>query len=226
MECPLATVDKRINLINHRYTVRVANLGPPDPRQENAEYWQEMADKWEVGIEDARTRLCSNCEHYIYTEEMKDCMRKHDNITPDMVGPGWVDTKETGGWCNLYNITCTASRTCVDWEEGGPITTENKMEDRDDAMKAPKTKKGKQAKIAKVMREFKAGTLKGSDKKPITNRKQAIAIALSEAGMSMKGKSDSYVDAYIDAMMCMEVEEPENENEMETEMDGSCGKKR
>lgn len=82
------------------------------------------------------------------------------------------------------------------------------------------TSKQKQAKIAKVMREFKAGTLKGSDKKPVTNRKQAIAIALSEAGMSMKGKSDAYIDAYIDTMMCMETEDPE-----ETEMDGSCGKK-
>ena len=37
------------------------------------------------------------------------------------------------------------------------------MEEHNDAM--PKTKKAKQAKIAKVMREFKAGTLKGSDKK-------------------------------------------------------------
>lgn len=88
------------------------------------------------------------------------------------------------------------------------------------------TKKEKQAKIAKVMREFKAGTLKGGDKKPVTNRKQAIAIALSEAGMSMKGKSDAYIDAYIDTMMCMEVEGPEEENGMVEEMDGSCGKKR
>ena len=87
------------------------------------------------------------------------------------------------------------------------------------------TNKQKQAKVAKVLREFKAGTLKGSDKKPVTNRKQAIAIALSEAGMAMKGKSDAYVDAYIDAMCCMETEEPEEEG-TEEEMDGSCGKKR
>jgi uncharacterized Ntn-hydrolase superfamily protein len=86
------------------------------------------------------------------------------------------------------------------------------------------TKKQKQAKLAKVMREFKAGTLKGSDGKPITNRKQAIAIAMSEAGMSMEGKSDAYVDAYVDAMCCMEMEGPEEEGE--EEMDGSCGKKR
>lgn len=89
------------------------------------------------------------------------------------------------------------------------------------------TAKEKQAKIAKVMREFKAGTLKGSDKKKVTNRKQAIAIALSEAGMSMKGKSDAYWNSYVDSMMCMEVEEPEEEGEMEgEEMDASCGKKR
>ena len=38
------------------------------------------------------------------------------------------------------------------------------------------------AKIKKVMGEFKRGTLKkGKSKKKVTNRKQAIAIALSEA---------------------------------------------
>lgn len=98
------------------------------------------------------------------------------------------------------------------------------MEDRSDAV-TPKTKKAKQAKIAKVMREFKAGTLKGSDNKPVTNRKQAIAIAMSEAGMSMKGKSDAYVDAYIDTMCGMEMEEEEEEMEVDT-MDESLGEKR
>lgn len=43
-------------------------------------------------------------------------------------------------------------------------------------------------KVRKVMREFKAGTLhSGSKKGPkVKSRKQAIAIALSEAGMSKK----------------------------------------
>jgi hypothetical protein len=82
------------------------------------------------------------------------------------------------------------------------------MEERNDAA-MPKGKKAKQAKIAKVMREFKAGTLKGSDKKAITNRKQAIAIALSEAGMSMQGKSDEYWDSYVVTIMGEEEEEGE-----------------
>jgi len=68
------------------------------------------------------------------------------------------------------------------------------------------------------MREFKAGTLKGSDKKPVTSYKQAIAIALSEAGMSRRGKSDEYWDNYFTTLI--------GEEEEEEEMDGSCGKKR
>lgn len=55
-------------------------------------------------------------------------------------------------------------------------------------MKKPTTKLGKQNKISKVMREFKAGTLNtGSKKGPVVkSKKQAIAIALSQAGMSKK----------------------------------------
>jgi len=41
-------------------------------------------------------------------------------------------------------------------------------------------------KEAKVMREFKKGTLKSGSGAKVTSRKQAIAIALSEAGKSKK----------------------------------------
>jgi len=50
-------------------------------------------------------------------------------------------------------------------------------------------KKGGQAKVAKVMREFKKGKLHSGVKGPVVkNPKQAIAIALSEAGMSKPQK--------------------------------------
>ena len=50
-----------------------------------------------------------------------------------------------------------------------------------------------QKKTAKVMREFGKGELhSGSKKGPlVTSRKQAIAIALSEAGMSMPKKKST-----------------------------------
>ncbi len=43
-------------------------------------------------------------------------------------------------------------------------------------------------KIHKVMKEFKEGTLKSSSGDKVTDRKQALAISLSEAGVSKKGK--------------------------------------
>lgn len=55
--------------------------------------------------------------------------------------------------------------------------------------------KKQSAKVSKVMREYKAGKLhagkdpKGPKKAPIVkSRKQAIAIALSQAGVSKKSK--------------------------------------
>lgn len=50
--------------------------------------------------------------------------------------------------------------------------------------KKPTTKAGKERKVGKVMREFKQGKLKSSAGGKVRSRKQAIAIGLSEAGLS------------------------------------------
>lgn len=51
-------------------------------------------------------------------------------------------------------------------------------------------KKHGEEKIHKVMGEFKKGDLKSSSGDKVTNRKQAVAIAMSESGMSRKHKGD------------------------------------
>lgn len=78
------------------------------------------------------------------------------------------------------------------------------------------TTKEKQAKIRRVMKEYKSGALKSSSGGKVKSRQQAIAIALSQAGMSKKDKSDAYWDAYV---IEIEKEEPEEE-----EMEDSLGK--
>lgn len=84
------------------------------------------------------------------------------------------------------------------------------------------TKKEKQAKVAKVMREYKSGKLKSSSGEPVKNYKQAVAIALSEAGMTMKKKdaSEEYMRAFIRQVL-KEEEAMEEEEEM---MEDSLGK--
>ena len=81
-------------------------------------------------------------------------------------------------------------------------------------------KKERQAKIRKVMREFKAGTLKSSSGEKIINYKQAVAVAMSEAGMSMpkKDASEEYMRAFIRQVL-QEKEAMEEKEEMEENED-------
>ena len=81
------------------------------------------------------------------------------------------------------------------------------------------TKKEKQAKVALVLREFKAGKLKSSSGEKITNSKRALAIALSEAGLSRKPKEDMSDEYYMGFFKEMAGEEEEGE-----EMEDSSGK--
>ena len=56
-------------------------------------------------------------------------------------------------------------------------------------------------KIRKVMGEFEAGTLKSGSGEIVKDPRQAMAIAMKEAGASSEGKSDAYVAGYLDQIM-------------------------
>jgi hypothetical protein len=78
-------------------------------------------------------------------------------------------------------------------EEGKETMMEKKGHKESDSGKMVKSAKGgitkSQKKISSVMRRFKKDDLKSSSGQKVTNPKQAIAIALSEAGKSKKMKS-------------------------------------
>jgi hypothetical protein len=78
-----------------------------------------------------------------------------------------------------------AKGTLPDFNKDGEITKADVLIGRGVIKKA----KGGQAKVKKVMKEFKSGTLHSGKKGPVVkSRKQAVAIALSEAGLSKKKK--------------------------------------
>ncbi len=56
---------------------------------------------------------------------------------------------------------------------------------------APRTKRGRRSTVSRVMREFKEGQLKGGRGRrgKVKSRRQAIAIALTEAGISRKQRA-------------------------------------
>lgn len=79
------------------------------------------------------------------------------------------------------------SKSFPDLNKDGKITKADILMGRGVGKKAKGGMTKSQKKVGKVMREFKSGTLHSGKKGPVVkSRKQAIAIALSEAGKSKK----------------------------------------
>ena len=120
--CPLPTQYKDINLSNHLLCIKLARLGPADPRESNVDYWTDKMIRWKVKEGEARSRLCMNCEHYDNSPENIDCVTNGPGgaLKASEVDPTWADIPGMpAAVCTRYSITCSALRTCDDWEPVG-----------------------------------------------------------------------------------------------------------
>ena len=132
---PPVLKNKALSIKNHRICIAKAELGPANPKAPEMYFWIKKTATWNVSESAAREMLCSNCGHYWKTKFIDDCMKKYEQPTPPEVDPSWVDTGDAGGYCDEWEIPCTASRTCNTWEPGGPITDAkggNKLEMKED----------------------------------------------------------------------------------------------
>lgn len=125
--CPVPVMFPEINLANHLASIQYAALGPADPRQPSDAYWQDKMKKWNVTEGVARTRLCMNCAHYKNDEETMKCLETGPGaqLKPSAlpVTPKWADIEGMpSAVCTRWSITCSALRTCDDWED--PATDE------------------------------------------------------------------------------------------------------
>lgn len=119
---PIALAYPEINLANHIACIQYAALGPADPREPSTEYWQAKMQKWQVAEGTARTRLCMNCAHYKNDPETMAAIpgspggqMKASDLP---VTPKWADIDSMPqAVCSRWAITCSALRTCDDWED-------------------------------------------------------------------------------------------------------------
>ena len=119
---PIALAYPEINLANHLACMEYAALGPADPRQPSTAYWQAKQDKWKVSEGVARTRLCMNCSHYNNSPEVLAAIpgSPGGQMKPSQlpVTPKWADIEGMpSAVCTRWMITCSALRTCDDWED-------------------------------------------------------------------------------------------------------------
>ena len=105
-------VDAKTNETNTKKTIENWNLGPLVPSEkpeDNAPYWQQMADVWNTSEAEARRQVCSNCEYFDNTVEMMEAM--------DAIPFNKFDEKAGGrGYCHKFEFICHNLRACMAWE--------------------------------------------------------------------------------------------------------------
>jgi hypothetical protein len=102
----------------------------------------------------------------------------------------FADGGVTGGQVQQPTYPFYGNQPQAGGQNGGINQTFNMQPQASAGVPEQQYKKGGQVKVGKVMREFKAGKLKSSSGQKVTNPKQAIAIGLSEAGLSKKKGGD------------------------------------
>jgi hypothetical protein len=127
--CPLPLQSNSLNVKNHLYTIENHGLGPADPRQPNEDFWRTKSLRWGCSEGDARGRLCANCEHYVNTTQIEDCIANGPayNLKASQLPltPKWADIESHPvAYCTKFDITCSPVRTCDEQEMGGPIDDE------------------------------------------------------------------------------------------------------
>lgn len=115
--CPAVTHNDELNIANHLITIREANLGPADPTAPEDEYWAARAAEWVVSDSEARARQCQNCEYYKNNPKMLNCLTASGFKASSLpIEPSWPDVDPVAGYCVKFDITCSARRTCSEWE--------------------------------------------------------------------------------------------------------------
>lgn len=118
-QCPDATQSIKINLANRQNAIDTAMYGPLDIKNPG-DYWDKIAEKWNVTADVAKKEVCGNCAAFNIKKEILNCIEGGIGGNPK---DAW-DVIDAGdlGYCEFFDFKCNANRSCSAHVDGGPIT--------------------------------------------------------------------------------------------------------
>lgn len=123
--CPIATQDVHINLKNRNHAFKKYGYGPPNPNEPNTAFWLKKAKMYNAPTTAIKGMRCGNCAAFVQSPKMMQCiisgLEKDENKGELSYDEEFVAAADLG-YCDLFQFTCAAARTCDAWKSGGPIT--------------------------------------------------------------------------------------------------------
>lgn len=101
--------------------VETQMLGPVKVDAPNTEFWRGLANVWRISPDQAKRRLCANCEYFDDQPETLEAMEVVPQDEFDADGGG-------RGYCHKFEFICHNLRVCGKWEKA-PVMKEAEYED-------------------------------------------------------------------------------------------------
>jgi len=123
--CPISTQDVEVNLKNRNNAFKKFGYGPPNPDEPNEAFGSKRPRCTTAPTDVIKGMKCGNCAAFIQTPKMMECIKQ--GLEKDEEGLSYDDNfikAANLGYCDLFQFTCAAARTCDAWKSGGPITKE------------------------------------------------------------------------------------------------------
>lgn len=97
-------------------------LGPNKVDAPNSEYWRGLANVWRTSPDQAKRRLCANCEYF---DDQPDTLEAMEVVPLDEFD------KDGGGrgYCHKFEFICHNLRVCKSWEKAPVMKEEDDEED-------------------------------------------------------------------------------------------------
>jgi hypothetical protein len=93
-------------------------LGPENTQEANTEFWRGLANVWRISPDQAKRRLCANCEYFDDAPETLEAMEVVPQDEFDKDGGG-------RGYCHKLEFICHSLRVCRRWEKAEPMQEED-----------------------------------------------------------------------------------------------------